>query len=162
MSEQVELEISFYCNCSICKGHFHDFEYSHEPTECLDSIEAETDEKNLEETRRKIICDMERNLYRLQVSSDKRRMDMIEKEDQKKRLVKEGFLYSVKDSSENPKKNVYSARYNSDYYDDYAPREEKKWPFKRQHKRSFYEKDFKQRKPWWKCSHIPFYDKSHF
>jgi hypothetical protein len=154
MSEQVELEISFYCNCSICKGHFHDFEHSQEPTECLDCIEAETDEKNLEETRRKIIRDMERNLYRLQVSSDKRRIDMLEKEDQKKRLVKEGFLYSVKDSSENPKKNVYSARYNSGYYDDYALREEKKWPFKRQHKRSFYEKDFKQRKPWWKSSHI--------
>ena len=100
------------------------------------------------------MCDTERNLYRLQVSSDKRRIDIIEKEDQKKRLVKEGFFYNVKDRSENPKKNVYSARYNSDYYDDYAPREEKKWPFKRQHKRSFYEKAFKQLKPWWNSSHI--------
>jgi hypothetical protein len=89
-------------------------------------------------------------------------MDMIEKEDQKKRLVKEGFLYSVKDSSENAKKNVYSARYNSDYYDDYVPREEKKCTIKRQHKTLFYGMDFKQRKPWWKSSHRPFYDKSHF
>ena len=97
---------------------------------------------------------MERNLYRLQVSSHKTRFDMTEKEDQKKRLGKEGFLYSVKDSSENPMKNVYKARYNSEYYDEYVLREEKKWPFKRQHKRSFYEKDFKQRKPWWKSSHI--------
>jgi hypothetical protein len=155
MSEQVELEISFYCDCSICKGHFHDFEYSHEPTACLDSIEAVIKVKNLEEMRRKIICDTERNLYRLQVSSHKRRVDMTEKEDRKKkRLGKEGFLYSVKDSSENPMKNVYSARYNTEYYDEYVLREEKKWPFKRQHKRSFYEMDFKQRKPWWKSSHI--------
>jgi hypothetical protein len=79
---------------------------------------------------------------------------MTEKEDRKKRLGKEGFLYSVKDSSENPKKNVYSARYNTEYYDEYVLREEKKCPFKRQHKRSFYEMDFKQQKPWWKSSHI--------
>jgi hypothetical protein len=97
---------------------------------------------------------MERNLYRLQVCSHKRRINIIEKEDQKKRLEKEDFLYSVKDNSENPMKNVYKARYNSDYYNDYVLREEKRWPFKRQHKRSFYEKDFKQLKPWWNSSHI--------
>ena len=64
---------------------------------------------------------------------------MTEKEDQMKRLGKEGCLYSVKDSGESPMKNVYKARYNSEYYDEYVLREEKKWSFKRQHKRSFYE-----------------------
>jgi hypothetical protein len=168
MNEQIELEISFYCDCSICKGQYHDFEYSHEATACLDSIEAGIDEKNQEEMRRKILHDTERNLYRLQVSSHKTRFNTTEKEDQKKKQRKEEYLYkdcskyTIKDNNENSKKNVHSLRYNTEYCDEYDLREEKKWPFKRQHKRLFYGMDIKHRKSIRKNSHIPFYDESHF
>jgi hypothetical protein len=118
--------------------------------------------------RRKIIDYMEINLYRLQASSHKTRFDTAEKEDRKKRQGKEGFLYrdiskySIKDSDENSKKNVHSARYNSEYCDEYDLREEKKRSFKRQNKRLFYGRDFKHGKSGWKSSHILFNDKSNY
>jgi phage-related minor tail protein len=108
-------------------------------------VDIGIDEKNLEEMRRRIIHDMERNLYKLQVRSHKKRLNVKEKgeEDRKKRRGKEGYLYrdistySLKDCDENSKKNVLSARYNSEYYDKDDLRDEKKWLFKRQHKRLF-------------------------
>ena len=146
LGDHIELEISFFCDCSICKGHYHDFEHSNDSTTaCLDSVDIGIDEKNLEEMRRRIINDMERNLYKLQVRSHKKRLNVKEKgeEDRKKRRGKEGYLYrdistySLKDCDENSKKNVLSARYNSEYYDKDDLRDEKKWLFKRQHKRLF-------------------------
>jgi len=123
MDQSFELEISFYCDCAICKGHYHDFSNSYYSNAAnLEITGNEIDEDDLEEMRRRILNKMDRNLLRADSSvsavkeSDqhhkkqykqrtpspfqgryrKRRFDMAEKEeeDQKKRHRKDGSLYS--------------------------------------------------------------------
>jgi hypothetical protein len=61
MDQSVELEISFYCECAIFNGHYHDFSNSCESNASnLEIMENEIDEDNLQKMRRRIFDEMER------------------------------------------------------------------------------------------------------
>ena len=48
MEHNIELEISFYCYCSICKDQYHDFSNSSEPnTATLELVDTKMGEENL-------------------------------------------------------------------------------------------------------------------
>ena len=140
MDQSFELEISFYCDCEICKGHYHDFSNSYESNAAnLETVENGIDEDDLEEMRRRILDEMERKLLRAGSSisaveeSDqyhkkqykqrtpspfqgryrKRRLDMAEKgeETRKKRHRKDGFPNRDSSrSSRNMREDSYERR----------------------------------------------------
>ena len=124
MDQSVELEISFYCECAICNGHYHDFSNSYESNAAnLEIMENEIEEDNLQEMRRRIFDEMVRKRVGSSVSaveesdqyhkkqykqrtssplqgrsgaqgsSHKRRFDIAEKKDIKKRQRQDGYLY---------------------------------------------------------------------
>ena len=61
MNESVELEISFYYECAICNGHYHDFSNSYESYAAnLKIMGNEIEEDNLREMRWRIFDEMVR------------------------------------------------------------------------------------------------------
>jgi hypothetical protein len=94
MDQSFELEISFYCDCAICNGRYHDFSNSYESNAANLEI-VENKEDNLDEMERKR-------------AGRKRRLDMAEKEDRKKRHRKDGYLYRDSSrSSRNSREDSY-------------------------------------------------------
>ena len=70
MDQSVELEISFYCECAICNGHYHDFSNSYESNAAnLEIMENEIEEDNLQEMRRRIFDEMVRKRVGSSVSA---------------------------------------------------------------------------------------------
>jgi hypothetical protein len=124
MGQYVELEISFYCECAICNGPYHDFSNSYESNAANLEIKGnEIEEDNLREMRRRIFDEIVRKRVDSSVSaveendyyhkkqyrqwtssplqgrsetqgcSHKRRCDIAEEKDIKKRQRKDGYLY---------------------------------------------------------------------
>jgi len=49
MDENIEIEISFYCDCIICKGHYHDLtNFYKSNTINLEQVNIRIDEKKTE------------------------------------------------------------------------------------------------------------------
>ena len=72
MDQRVELEKSFYCECSICNVRYHDFSNSYESNAANLEIKGnEIEEDNLREMRRRIFDEMVRKRVGSSVSAVK-------------------------------------------------------------------------------------------